>query len=211
MNIIELFLSGEMNIQDFKKLYNENNEIKTTIDSIISNDAKESPDYPLWKNVSYEALKENGFSLTKCLEGDGAFNGSLGDDYNLHNLLSTFYIFYHPDFKPTDLYEKRFEFYLEVVGEYYEGPEVRSLLNSIIRENLSITPKTKRIRETKAMLKMVFHTEDGNRPYWIQGAEWPMGKNSPMKYLKRVRLGEKVDYYFEDTDTNDLRVITQYY
>ena len=211
MNDIELFLSGEMSIEAFKELYKNDVKMRDAIDSILTNDAKESPDYPLWKNVSYEALKENGFSLTKCLEEDGAFNGSLGDDYNLHDLLSTFYIFYHPDFKPTDLYEKRFDFYLDAVGEYFEGPEVRSLLDSIIRDNLSITPKTKRIRETKTQIKALFHVQDNNRPYWIQGAEWPMGKNSPMKYVKRKRQGESVDYYFEDVDTKEIRIVKQYY
>ena len=211
MNDIELFLSGKMSIEEFKALYKETPTIRAQIDAIITDDAKESADHPLWKTVSYEAFEEVGFLLSRELEGDGAFNGSLGDDLNLHGLTAHIYLYYHPHFKPTDLYEKRFEFYLDVVADYFEGPEVRGLLDSIIRENLSITPKTKRIRETKAKIKDLFHVQENNRPYWIQGAEWPMGKNSPMKYVKRKRQGESVDYYFEDVDTKEIRIVTQYY
>lgn len=211
MNTIELFLSGKMCISEFKTLYKSDPMIKKEIDSIIQDDAKKNPEHSLWRKISYEAFEEVEFSLSRSLEEDGAFNGSLGDDLNLHGLISSFYKYYHPDFKSTEIYVKRYEFYLEAVSEYYEGPEVRSLLDSVIRDNLSIIPKTKRIRETKAWLKELFHVDDGKRPYWIQGPEWPMGTKSPMKYVKRVGKGEEADYYFEDVDTKEIRIVTQYY
>ena len=132
MNDIELFLSGKISIEEFKALYKENPAIRAQIDAIITDDAKESADHPLWKTVSYEAFEEVGFLLSRELEGDGAFNGSLGDDLNPHGLTAHIYLYYHPHFKSTDLYEKRFEFYLDVVADYFEGPEVRGLLDSII-------------------------------------------------------------------------------
>ena len=211
MNTVEMFLCGKMQIEDFKALYKKDKLLKTEIDSIVQDDAKESPEHPLWQRVSYDSLKRAGFSLTNRLEMQGALNGSLGDDLNFYSLISNYYKYYHPNVVTTDLYDKRYEFYLDAVSEYYDGPEVRSLLDSVIRDNLSIIPKTKRIRETKAQLKELFHMDDGKRPYWIQGPEWPMGAKSPMKYIKQIRKGEEVNYYFEDVDTKETRIITQYY
>ena len=211
MSIIEQFLSGEMNIDDFKKIYHDNPETRELIDSILTDDAKELPEHPLWERTSYDSIKKAGFSISKQAESQGAFDGSLGDDLNLHGLIATYYVYYHPGFQPTDLYDKQYEFYLEAVGEYYEGPEVRDLLNSIIRNNMDISPKTKRIRETRTLLKRLFHVDNNSRPYWIQGAAWPMGEESPMKYIKQKKTDDKIDYYFEDVDTKDTRIVTQYY
>ena len=53
--------------------------------------------------------------------------------------------------------------------------------------------------------------EGQTRPHWIQGPEWPMGKNSPMKYLSRKRDGERVIFTFQDVDTGEIREVEQFY
>ena len=52
---------------------------------------------------------------------------------------------------------------------------------------------------------------DNKRPRWIQNAEWPAGKNSPMKYLYRKSISDGSEYYFEDVDTGEVRKIVQFY
>ena len=38
-----------------------------------------------------------------------------------------------------------------------------------------------------------------------------MGEKSPMKYVGQKRMGEMVQYYFEDVDTGDTEIVEQYY
>ncbi|MBP5294665.1 MAG: hypothetical protein J6Y95_02970, partial [Lachnospiraceae bacterium] len=104
-----------------------------------------------------------------------------------------------------------YDLYMNAIGECYEGSEVKDLIEQIVHNCISIQPKTKRIKETRQQISQLFHTTDGKRPNWIQGPDWPMGKNSPMKYIERKRKGERVDYYFEDVDTGEKRLIIQYY
>ena len=49
------------------------------------------------------------------------------------------------------------------------------------------------------------------RPCWIQGGEWPMGKNSPMQYIGRSKIPDGVKYIFQDVDTGEIREIEQFY
>ena len=57
----------------------------------------------------------------------------------------------------------------------------------------------------------VFHVEDNKRSRWIQGEEWPMGANSPMKYLDRKTNREEVLLRFVDVDTGEKRIVSQFY
>jgi hypothetical protein len=86
-----------------------------------------------------------------------------------------------------------------------------SCVSLSLETHSSITPKTKRIKETKAKLAELFHVTDRKRPYWIQGAEWPAGKNSPMKYLNKKKISDGMVYVFSDVDTGEVREIIQYY
>lgn len=72
-------------------------------------------------------------------------------------------------------------------------------------------PKSERNKKAKEEIRKLFHVEDKKRPKWIQGAAWPMGKKSPMKYVDKKRIGERVDYYFIDVDTNKERIVQQWY
>lgn len=85
------------------------------------------------------------------------------------------------------------------------------MLCSIITEALQEKTKTAQKKKARELIVQAFHVEGRNRPYWIQGADWPMGTKSPMKYLSRIRRGEKVTYLFQDVDTQQMREIVQYY
>ena len=69
----------------------------------------------------------------------------------------------------------------------------------------------KGIRKNVENLKKAFHIEHSKRPYWIQGGEWPMGKNSPMQYISRSKIPDGVKYIFQDVDTGEIREIEQFY
>ena len=100
---------------------------------------------------------------------------------------------------------------MDAVGNYYEGPEVTTLLNRIVLEALPIKPKSKRAKLLREKLKETFHVIGRNRPYWIQGGDWPMGKNSPMQYIGKSKIADGVQYEFRDVDTGETRFVEQFY
>lgn len=96
-------------------------------------------------------------------------------------------------------------------GEFYGGPEVDSLIESALKEFPESMGKTKRIKAAKQCLRELFHTTGRKCPYWLEKPNWPMGKNSPMKYLSRKRDGERVIFTFQDVDTGEIREVEQFY
>jgi hypothetical protein len=192
------------------------------VDALVITEAKENPSYKLYtgyldefgcfqKPVSYTALRAENFSLVKLLKRDDALNGDFGSNYNLYFDVYRFYVLSHPSTPYNDIYEKRFVLFLEAVGEYYDGLEVRPVIEEIINEAYNIKGKGKQRTYIKSRMKEVFHIEGTNRPYWIQEAEWPMGKKSPMQYISKTRKGEEHLYLFRDVDTGEERTIVQWW
>ena len=68
-----------------------------------------------------------------------------------------------------------------------------------------------RVKAGKEALWNAFHIKDRKFPRWAQGANWPMGKNSPMEYLGQRRDGELVELRFRDVDTGEIRIVEQFY
>lgn len=63
----------------------------------------------------------------------------------------------------------------------------------------------------KETLWNAFHIKDRKFPRWVQEADWPMGKNSPMEYLGQRKDGELVALRFRDVDTGEERIVEQFY
>lgn len=121
-----------------------------------------------------------------------------------------------PDLEITYFYETRFHreysFQLDVCPEYYEGPEVNAAISEKLQEIFySGGTMAARKQAARAWVKEYFHIEGKKRPYWAQGGEWPMGKNSPMQYISRKRDGELVQLLFRDVDTGEERIVEQFY
>ena len=76
---------------------------------------------------------------------------------------------------------------------------------------LPLKYKKQRIQQAKRDIEEQFHVVDKKRPRWIQGPEWPMGTHSPMMFISQKRSGEVVRYTFKDVDTDEIRVVEEYY
>lgn len=70
--------------------------------------------------------------------------------------------------------------------------------------------KSQRKKELRKKLKEAFHIEGTKCPRWVQGAEWPMGQNSPMEYLSRSKKGAAVIFTFRDVDTGEICEVEQF-
>lgn len=210
-NIIEDFVTGDMNIEEFTQLFMTDSDVWDMLNGLIPEDAKNNPAHPLWRKHGYTAYRKYDFLLAVLLKSMYRFDGTLGDNLNIHSTVSYFYCYANPDIKSTDQYKEAFILFLDVGGDYFEGYETRSLLESIVKQCLFIKPKTKRKNEVKKQVYEAFHIVDRRRPQWIQGPEWPMGKNSPMKYMSASNIPDGKKYLFIDTDTNEVREVVQYY
>ena len=215
MSEIESMLTGEIGMAEFLLQLKNKAELRGELNGLIPNEARYHPDHPLWKNIAYEFLKKDGFDLyvtiTSFAKVDGSIAGSLGESLNIFDTIRTIYSYSNPSLQCTTQYHDAYDLYLDAVGEYYGGPEVEALIDEVIRSCLDIRLKGQRIKAAKQKVVALFHTEDRKRPYWIQGAEWPMGINTPMKYIRTKKAGESRVYLFQDVDTAELREVIQYF
>lgn len=211
MQIIEQMLIGLLPILEFTQALRTDRLLQDTIRQFVPPDAINDPSHRFWSTIAYSALERHHFDYLEFLFSISRFDGTLGDDLNVFSLIKIAFEYYNPDIKCTTVYHDAHGLYLDAVGTYYEGPEVVPLLQQLVLEAMSISPKTKRIKVLREKLKETFHVTDQNRPHWIQGGEWPMGKNSPMQYIGCTKSKDGISYTFRDVDTNAIRTIDQYY
>ena len=211
MNAIEKMLIGEMDIQEFLGLLESDMTLREEIRGLITDEMKNNPHHPIWKECSYEEIKINDFDIVSVLNSYPKTNDILGNNLNVFGIFKRIYGFIHPDLQFTTRYNDEYFLYLNAIGDSYEGEEVVKYIEKVVTDNIKTMPKSKRLRETKQQIKELFHVTDNKRPRWIQEAEWPGGKNSPMKYLYRKSIPDGAEYFFQDVDTNEIRSVIQYY
>ena len=209
--IIQQMLSAQISMRAFLDVISSNSDLISCINNLIPNDSINNVEHPIWLSFSYDAMEKVNFKIWDEIKNIASFDNSLGDNLNIFGVVKIFYCYSHPDFRPTTKYKEEFGLLLDVAGETYGGPEVEKLINDIISQYVSITPKTRRIREAKEKIAAVFHVFDKKTPHWINGAEWPMGLLSPMQFIEEKRIEDGKLYRFQDIDTTMFCDITQYY
>lgn len=114
-------------------------------------------------------------------------------------------------FTPTSVYRDKFEQLLDVLPDYIEGAQAESLIEKIIQSVPPELAKTKRKKLIKEKIREAFHLQDGKRPHWVQGSDWPFGKTGkPLKYLSRKTEGELTVFLFLDVDTEEITEVKEY-
>ena len=114
--------------------------------------------------------------------------------------------------------EKKFDFMLDACPEAVDGPEVQQVIEDLLASLPADLPKGKRVKLFKEQVKEVFPTAAGKWPRWVQGGEWPLGaKGKPMRFVEQKRKKGKeyanmlyTQYFFEDVDTGEQRIIDQF-
>lgn len=206
------FLVGGQNIESFIADFQSDVDLQRSIRELIPEEAKQNSTNPLWSKFSYSAFEKLSFDFYKYLVNMCSLSGTIPDNYNLFSSLKRMCEFTTHDNIPfSKEYDGSFSLYLDIARDCFDGPEVQDYLEQIIRESLSLPQKTAQRKFAKKMVEEGFQTLENKRPQWIQGAEWPMGKNRPMLFEKQKKKAERVQYYFRDIDTGEGRVIIQYY
>lgn len=211
MHAIEQFLTGEMTISEFTRLLKTDSQLRDQVRSLIPAEAVNNGNHGLWKKYSYSALKQYNFDLCDLILSRHKFDGTIADNLNIFGTLEGVYSFHSPGLNYTTRYMDAFDVYLSAVRDCFDGPEVRLIVERIVRDAISLKSKSQRVKQAKQDIAVQFHVMERNVPRWIQGPEWPMGKNSPMAFVSKKRMGEKVSYIFQDVDTDEIRIVEQYY
>lgn len=213
MNTIEEMLTGQIEISEFIALLKSDPTLQNEIRNLVPPEAAHNRSHPLWEQqrISYMAFQDCGYDFLRFVCRFSRLDGSIGENLNLWGPIYRVYSYYHPDLPYTMMYHDMFGLYLDAARDCFEGPEVESIVEKIVKDAMEIKTKGKRRQRVKEDVERVFHVTDKKRPRWIQGAEWPMGVNSPMKYISQKRTGELVEYFFEDVDTGACRTVEQFY
>ncbi len=207
--ILLAFLDGRLDAECFVAKLMSDDDLKNAVRALIPEEAKGNSRHLFWTRISYSALKNRSFDYVQYLLDMCTFSGTISDNYNLFHSIKNTFEFIRPDFPFTKAYDDRFDLYLDITQDCFDGPEVHGVVEQIIAESLWIRPKAARKKTAREKIKETFQTK-GKKPRWIQGAEWPMGKQRPMEFEGQEQKSESVQYFFRDVDTGEKRVIEQF-
>ena len=95
---------------------------------------------------------------------------------------------------------------------------IGGIIDKIIAEFPDNMPLTKRKKAIKEKIKEAFPCKKKKAPRWIQSEEWQISANGkPMRFIEqksakdKTRSGTDVTvYYFEDTETGEIRTVEQF-
>lgn len=211
-------VSGVLEMRDFIAMLDAQPELQDAVRALIPLEARGSTSHRIWngerqQHLSFHDFEDVDFDMVRALKKGyvTSFGNLLGGDLNAYWRLYMAYRFSHPEAIITDQYHKRFDLYLNVAGEYLDGPEVRGLIASVVTNAMSEPTLGKQRAKAKQQLKELFHLDGRHYPHWVQGPAWPMGKNTPMEFVSRKRKGELVTFLFRDVDTGESKVVEQYF
>lgn len=207
---IEDLLTGKIEMSVFIQKMKTDWNLQMYLHNMIPKEVWVDSEHPILKIPGYPLLERHNYDLFEALH-EFRFNDSIRDNFNIFWTLKKYYCYYFPKTPCVNHYEEDFNLFLTAAADYYEGPEVEKDIQRIFAECRKVSGKGKKKAMAKELLRETFHTEKGCRPYWIQGAEWPRGKNSPMKYIGCKKIPDGKAFLFSDTDTGEIREIEQYY
>ena len=130
---------------------------------------------------------------------------------SIYNLIQTAVLTKYPDAKWTKRYRQDDDYYFQALGNSIGGKEVMCYAAKVLDQFPRTMKMKDRVKAGKEALWNAFHIKDRKFPRWVHGADWPMGKNSPMEYLGQRKDGELVALRFRDVDTGEERIVEQFY
>ena len=238
---IKAFAIGEMDIEEFMRLFTETNEIADYLDSIV--DYMEKYDVPirrrtiLMKNVNqnkpfaarsyverYIKLHAQSF---RDLSNEWKVNPpkvsahlktlsplTAHDAYVIHGTIADFYYQFDQTSERTEKYHNEFEFILDTLPGYLSGGvSAENYVSQFILPKYPTTMKKgERKRMVKEEIKIAFPRDCKGYPRWLQSPEWPMGSDGkPAAYVGQKAFADYTEYYFRDTATNAGLTVTQWW
>lgn len=234
------FLRGDLDIVEFRRLYDEKPEIDAFLQKIIDDMKKDYSRKPIpytclvgGKEMSFSSVvpyllaPETDPSLQYCPPRYESVRQMLTYEFRMttHDVetadgASVFYSEVYEIYTQIDQsvpfnnkYRDAYSFAIEVIPEYLEGGESEKYIQKHI---LSLFPETmkkaERKKAIKAKIKEAFKSEKGY-PCWPQASEWPMDKEGkPCTYIGKGKSeGDLRRFRFRDETTGEEIVVEQFY
>ena len=233
------FLSGTLDIVEFRRLYDEQDEINDFLQNIID-DMKKAPEsqvlrfplmsagaeYPYIEAVPFLLAPETDPGVKYCPPRYESVRQCLTYEHNMltHDVetasgATTFYmevysIYYQADQSVPFCYKysEAFRFSIEVIPDYLSGGDAEKYIQKHIIPLFPETmKKTERKKAIKAKIKEAFKSEKGY-PCWAQESDWPMDKEGkPCTYIGKGKSKDDLRRYrFRDETTGEEIIIEQF-
>lgn len=203
------FVSGKLTYVQFEELFTADPTVWDVAQTLLTPEIMNNNNHPFWSKSNRSRLECNNYSVQyACL----SFGYDLVGRVITHRLLGELVSYQYPDIVLRDPPDVSTDDLREKIGmDYLGGSEVDSLVDKLVQSKDDTISATKFIQEAKQQLRVLFHLVPRKYPRWIQEPDWPMGKHSPMKYVDQKKRGELVEYFFQDVDTDEMKVVKQYY
>lgn len=198
IQLLKGYVEGVVSVEEFQRIYCSDLKLQKYLNDNLPSSLK-----------NYAGIRMSNGDINevfKHLNWGTAFANSSLQDYICRWLKGNGIIF-----NPTSIYTDRFEQLLEVMPDYIEGMQAEALVEEIIKSIPYDLAKAKRNKLIKEKIKEAFHLNDGKRPYWVQGSDWPFSKTGkPLKYISKKTDGELAVFIFKDMDTEEITEIKEY-
>ena len=197
--------------------------------SVLDNPSKYKPSYVQHMCESVKAFFEREYTTVqevpynvKTLYSNNKTRSKLWTYVNIQSWLCNLMEEIYPDecIERDETLEEKASFMMDVCPEYIEGHEIdeAGIIEAIIEQIPESLPKAKRKKQIKELIKKEFHIEGTKYPRWVQGGEWPLSKSGkPMRFVEQKRKKGKeyaemlyTQFFFEDVETGEIRVIDQF-
>ena len=197
--------------------------------SVLDNPNKYRDSYVQYMTEAAKAFFERAYTTVQELPYDvkdvysrNKTRGKLWTYVNIQSWLYNLMIEIYPDerIEKDESLEEKASFMMDVCPEYIEGHEIddAGIIEAIIEQIPESLPKAKRKKQIKELIKKEFYIEGTKYPRWVQGGEWPVSKNGkPMRFVEQKRKKGKeyaqmlyTQFFFEDVETGEIRVIDQF-
>ena len=198
------FLTSEISYKEFVNLYFSNQYLRNYYDRLSKELNRINPnesvyryyrDFEEFVTIFYKNGRGNFSTITQLYE----------DIYKMECV-------FHQDVPFTSRYPEWSLLSIEAIPDYAEGDEATEFIEKEIFEKIpEDLSEAKKVKWCKEQVKHLFHIEGNKYPHWVQSGEWPMINNKPGMYVGRKRDHDKVDFIFEDPETKEQRIVTQYY
>lgn len=197
------FLTSEISYKEFVDLYFSNEYLRGYYDKLSKEFDRIHPEKRFLEG--YENFENVMITSKGCR---GGFNGMAQLYKDIYSMECVF----HQDVPFTSRYPEWSLLSIEAIPDYAEGDEATEFIEKEIFEKIpEDLSEAKKVKWCKEQVKHLFHIEGNKYPHWVQSGEWPMINNKPGMYVGRKRDHDKVDFIFEDPETKEQRIVTQYY
>lgn len=189
------FVEGKMSFEEFKKNYEENPDYYKLLD-----DKNPGEQFRCLSNIT---VNEN-MKLLKWSTADGKLV--------VHRSIMFFLLYYNVEINPTQMYQERVEFLVNIQPSYVNIEDEEFLNNIINQAPKELTFKKQKIW-IKNKIKEIFKF-DMKPPKWVQDPEWPIVDGKPLVFKGQTKEkidDERVYYTFYNPETKEEKVIIQFY